>query len=162
MWGCMGAEFKRRGGGSIKTVSLIPEKYELKFVPVRSLFPEQPLNPKTNGLRAPTQTALFPPRLAHGPAPGFTSDILISMFTAQVLHSLRSRLTCKRLWHSNANPPKPSGHLAQSNHFLLLRVSFPECSYEGPINTLCCVYNGETQGLLRIGSESEKWKLSTF
>lgn len=78
----MGAEFKRRGVPRIKIVSLIPEKYELKFVPVRSLFPEQPLNPKTNGRRAPTQTALFPPRLAHGRAPGFTSDILISMFTA--------------------------------------------------------------------------------
>lgn len=47
VWGGMGAEFKRRGGGKIKPVSLIPQEYEPKFVPVRrSLFPEQPLNPK--------------------------------------------------------------------------------------------------------------------
>lgn len=42
-----GAEFKRSRGGSTETVSLIPEEYEPKFVPVRrSLFPKQPLNPK--------------------------------------------------------------------------------------------------------------------
>lgn len=125
---------KGGGGGSVKTVNLLPRGEDPTFVPVRRNLARTILKSKASGRRAPAQTALSPPRRSHQPAPGFTSDRLISKLTAQALHSPQQPA------HSVNSPGirKPTRPglpdtylLAPSNHFLLLRVSFPECSSQG-------------------------------
>lgn len=132
---------KGEWGKSIKTVNLIAEEEEdSKFVPVRRDLSRTIFKSKTNGCRAPTQT--FSPRRLSQSRLQDLPLILLFQCSPHRLSSLSSRLTCKLLWHSEADPPRPSGHLttAHSDHFLLFRVPFPECSFQGEGPTVHAVF----------------------
>lgn len=137
----MGVEFKRGGGKSIKTVNLIAEEEEdSKFVPVRRDLSRTIFKSKTNGCRAPTQT--FSPRRLSQSRLQDLPLILLFQCSPHRLSSLSSRLTCKLLWHSEADPPRPSGHLTTGS---LWSLPIIQGSVSGMLfsrrrtNSPCCV-----------------------
>lgn len=122
-------------------------------------FPGQSLNPKR--MAAELQPRPSPHGACHRGRLQDLPLILLFQCSPHRLSSLSSRLTCKLLWHSEADPPRPSGHLTTGS---LWSLPIIQGSVSGMpfsrrrTNSPCCLRKKKCRNTESTVYRLSKWK----